>query len=56
MSENFEGGNKLELYTNLREGEKGAWISICTYLVLSCIKLIIGYHRYFPSVKSRWTQ
>lgn len=33
----------MELYTNLRAGEKGAWLSIGTYLVLSAIKLIIGY-------------
>lgn len=37
------GGNTLELYTNLREGEKGAWLSIGTYLALSSIKLTIGY-------------
>lgn len=37
------GGNNLELYTNLREGEKGAWLSIATYLVLSSVKLTIGY-------------
>ncbi|MFJ8236642.1 cation diffusion facilitator family transporter [Ureibacillus sp. NPDC094379] len=33
----------MELYTNLRAGEKGAWLSIGTYLILSSIKLIIGY-------------
>jgi len=33
----------LELYTQLREGEKGAWISIFTYLALSSVKLTIGY-------------
>lgn len=33
----------MELYTQLREGEKGAWISIGTYLVLSAVKLTIGY-------------
>jgi cation diffusion facilitator family transporter len=38
----LQGGNKLELYTHLREGEK-AWISIGTYLILSAIKLTIGY-------------
>ncbi|SDO15784.1 cation diffusion facilitator family transporter [Psychrobacillus sp. OK028] len=32
----------MELYTNLREGEKGAWISITIYLLLSTIKLTIG--------------
>jgi len=39
----LRGGNKMELYTNLRQGEKGAWLSIATYLVLSSIKLTIGY-------------
>ncbi|MEG0259513.1 MAG: cation diffusion facilitator family transporter [Lysinibacillus sp.] len=33
----------MELYTNLRQGEKGAWLSIGTYLVLSSTKLTIGY-------------
>ncbi len=33
----------MELYTNLRQGEKGAWLSIGTYLILSSIKLTIGY-------------
>jgi len=33
----------MELYTNLRQGEKGAWLSIGTYIILSSIKLAIGY-------------
>lgn len=33
----------MELYTNLRAGEKGAWLSIVTYIFLSAMKLIIGY-------------
>ena len=33
----------MELYTNLRQGEKGAWLSIGTYLLLSSTKLTIGY-------------
>jgi cation diffusion facilitator family transporter len=33
----------MELYTQLREGEKGAWVSIGTYIVLSALKLTIGY-------------
>lgn len=33
----------MELYTNLRAGEKGAWLSIGTYIFLSAAKLIIGY-------------
>lgn len=30
-------------YEEIKEGEKGAWISIAAYLVLSSIKLVIGY-------------
>ncbi|WP_342471913.1 cation diffusion facilitator family transporter [Metasolibacillus sp. FSL H7-0170] len=33
----------MELYTNLRAGEKGAWLSIGTYVALSAMKLIVGY-------------
>lgn len=33
----------MELYTNLRKGEKGAWISIGAYVFLSAIKLGFGY-------------
>lgn len=33
----------MELYTNLRAGEKGAWISIGAYIFLSAMKLIIGH-------------
>lgn len=32
----------MELYSNLKEGEKGAWISIFTYLLLSAVKLSVG--------------
>lgn len=32
----------MELYTNLREGEKGAWVSICIYFLLSAFKLTAG--------------
>lgn len=33
----------MELYTNLRAGEKGAWLSIGTYIFLSGMKLTVGY-------------
>lgn len=33
----------MELYTNLRKGERGAWISIGAYVFLSTIKLSFGY-------------
>lgn len=32
----------MDVYKNLREGEKGAWISIFTYIFLSALKLTIG--------------
>lgn len=33
----------MELYDNLRKGEKGAWLSIGAYLFLSAIKLGVGF-------------
>jgi cation diffusion facilitator family transporter len=33
----------MEQYADIKEGEKGAWVSIITYLLLSSLKLIIGY-------------
>lgn len=33
----------MDLYTNLRKGEKGAWLSIGAYVFLSAIKLFFGY-------------
>ena len=33
----------MELYSNLKDGEKGAWLSIWTYLILSAVKLIAGF-------------
>lgn len=35
-------GNFLDVYKNLREGERGAWVSIFTYIFLSALKLIVG--------------
>ncbi|MDP4098064.1 cation diffusion facilitator family transporter [Paenibacillus sp. P96] len=32
-----------DVYEEIRKGEKGAWISIVTYLVLSAFKIICGY-------------
>lgn len=34
---------KLTQYEEIKKGEKGAWVSITAYLVLSSIKLWIGY-------------
>jgi cation diffusion facilitator family transporter len=33
----------MELYGDIRQGEKGAWLSILAYILLSFLKLIIGY-------------
>ncbi len=33
----------MELYTNLRKGERGAWVSIGAYIFLSAIKLSFGF-------------
>ncbi|NPC91732.1 cation transporter [Bacillus sp. WMMC1349] len=33
----------MERYDELKKGETGAWVSIVAYLVLSAVKLIIGY-------------
>lgn len=33
----------MELYTNLRKGEKGAWVSIGAYVFLSALKLTFGF-------------
>lgn len=33
----------MEIYDDIRKGEKGAWISIITYLCLSICKLGVGY-------------
>ena len=33
----------MEQYTNLRAGEKGAYLSIAAYLLLSALKLMVGY-------------
>lgn len=33
----------MDVYTNLRKGEKGAWLSISAYIFLSAIKLSFGF-------------
>ncbi len=48
----LRGGNIVDLYTNLRQGEKGAWLSILTYLVLSSVKLIIGFIGHSTALKA----
>ena len=33
----------MDQYQDIKEGEKGAWISIAAYLILSAVKLGAGY-------------
>ncbi|MGX9135907.1 cation diffusion facilitator family transporter [Rummeliibacillus sp. JY-2-4R] len=42
----------MDLYTNLRQGEKGAWLSIFTYLILSSVKLTIGFIGHSTALKA----
>jgi len=40
----MKGGRlRVDIYENLKTGEKGAWISIAAYLALSALKLYIGH-------------
>ncbi len=48
----MQGGNIVDLYTNLRQGEKGAWLSILTYLLLSSTKLTIGFIGHSTALKA----
>jgi cation diffusion facilitator family transporter len=38
----FDGGILLKAYDEIRQGEKGAWVSIISYLLLSALKLSVG--------------
>ncbi|WP_397539958.1 cation diffusion facilitator family transporter [Rummeliibacillus pycnus] len=42
----------MDLYKNLRQGEKGAWLSIFTYLILSSVKLAIGFIGHSTALKA----
>ncbi len=33
----------VNVYDEIRKGERGAWVSIIAYLILSAFKLISGY-------------
>lgn len=37
------GGVEMDIYEDIRKGERGAWISIMAYLLLSAFKLFSGY-------------
>lgn len=39
----ISGVLKLDQYEKIKSGEKGAWVSISAYLVLSSVKLLAGY-------------
>jgi len=40
------------VYTNLRAGEKGAWLSIGAYIFLSLMKLTVGYFGHSAALKA----
>ncbi|OAB40977.1 transporter [Paenibacillus glacialis] len=40
MKELYKG---LDIYEEIRKGERGAWVSIGAYLILSALKLVSGY-------------
>lgn len=42
----------MNTYDELKLGEKGAWISIFTYIFLSLFKLIIGYYGHSEALKA----
>ncbi|HBS45937.1 MAG TPA: transporter, partial [Paenibacillus sp.] len=33
----------VDIYEDIRKGERGAWVSIAAYLILSTFKLVSGY-------------
>lgn len=37
------GAENLDIYEDIRKGERGAWVSIAAYILLSAFKLISGY-------------
>jgi cation diffusion facilitator family transporter len=41
--ENEEIAKMVDIYEDIRKGERGAWVSIAAYLILSTFKLISGY-------------
>ncbi len=43
MADETVGGHALTGYDDIKQGEKGAWVSIGAYLVLSALKLGAGY-------------
>lgn len=39
----WQEGTTLTQYDDIKQGEKGAWVSIAAYLALSALKLVAGY-------------
>ncbi|MGZ9583895.1 cation diffusion facilitator family transporter [Paenibacillus marinisediminis] len=39
----MQGGAAVDTYADIKQGEKGAWLSIAAYIVLSMTKLFIGF-------------
>ena len=42
----------MDIYNNLKQGEKGAWVSIIAYICLSVLKLTIGYLFYSEALRA----
>jgi cation diffusion facilitator family transporter len=42
-TENEEIAKMVDIYEDIRKGERGAWVSIAAYLILSTFKLVSGY-------------
>ncbi|RKN85376.1 cation diffusion facilitator family transporter [Paenibacillus ginsengarvi] len=42
----------MDLYNQLEQGEKGAWLSIVVYVILSVLKLTVGYLFYSEALRA----
>lgn len=42
-SKSSNEGEPMDKYANIKAGEKGAWLSIIAYIVLSVVKLMVGW-------------
>jgi cation diffusion facilitator family transporter len=42
-SKSSNEGDQMDKYANIKAGEKGAWLSIIAYIVLSVVKLMVGW-------------
>lgn len=49
----MQGGEApLDVYADIKQGEKGAWLSIAAYIVLSIVKLVIGFMFYSAALQA----